>query len=188
MEQLQLVLSDGGDVPPEDEMDEASDRMYADLEEMQATQKQAMRDAFAGGMQDLDRIVNSAQSQIQLAVQQILTGLQTVSNDIDPESQNLSAEYTNRPWTCPLNEKHERCRKSGLESADKASLIQQHRHGPRSELMQNLDASKNNVIAQLTPAKSAGTEMKSSADSAAAKAKEKPWYKKYGMRWPASPQ
>ena len=89
MEQLQTVLSDGGDAP-EDEMDEASDRMYADLEKCRPL-KQAMRDAFAGGMQDLDRIVNSAQSNPPCS-QQILTGLQTVSNDIIQRA-NLSAEY-----------------------------------------------------------------------------------------------
>ena len=175
MEQLQLVLSDGGDVPPE-EMDEASDRMLTS--KPQATQKQVTRDALRAAWisTDCEQCTKSNPACSPANPQP-----QTVSNDINSESQNLSAEYTKSTMdmSTQLGQNMNDAANQASESAgqrilDTAALATD----PESELMQNLDASKNNVIAQLENPPKCGTEMKSSADSAAAKVKEKPWYKK----------
>ena len=80
-----------------------------------------MRDAFTGGMLNLD--VTGAQIKSG-ALQQILTGLQTVSNDISSESepQALMPKST-MDMSTQLGQNLNDAANQASESADKASLI-----------------------------------------------------------------
>ena len=131
---------------------------------------------LAGGMQDpidCDRQPKSNPS----ALQQILTGLQTVSNDISSESQNLSAEYTKSTMdmSTQLGQNMNDAANQASESAGKASLIRRRLPQTPNQTDENRMRLKTMRCELENSAKSAGTEMKSSADSAAAKVKEKPW-------------
>ena len=117
-------------------------------------------------------------------------GLEAVSNDIpEPKAKTTALNTQNQPWTCLCSNR--RNMNDAIirpqNQPDKASPIR--RRLPQTPIRaRNLDASKNNVIAELqNSAKSAGTEMKAVRTVQPQRSKKSPGIKKSGMRWLALP-
>lgn len=182
MQQLQMMLADGGDIPPEDEMNSAFDNMEMDLETTKTEQSLAMQAAIQGGISDLDVLMASAQASIQTAMASIQSGLNAASSEFSAKGQELGSKFSkdalelSGTLSSNMDDASVRSSNAAMQViTDTAALATD----PESELMKNLDESKSSVIGELNnSAKSAQTEMRSTAESAASKIVEKPWYKK----------